>query len=495
MTPRILLTGATGYVGGRLLRALEASGRQVRCLARRPEFLRSRVSETTEVVAGDVLDRASLDSALAGIHTAYYLVHSLGSRGDFEQRDRRAAETFGAAARDARVERIVYLGGLGAKGEGLSPHLRSRQATGDALRASGVPVVEFRAAVILGSGSLSFELIRALVERLPIMICPRWVQTKTQPIAIEDVITYLTAALDLPPGYSGIIDIGGADQVAYSDIMLEYARLRGWKRLLIPVPLLTPRLSSLWLGLTTPVYARIGRQLIEGVRNATVIEGDTASRLFAIRPMGLTAALERAMANEDQEMATTRWSDALSAGGVQRSWAGVRLGARLIDSRELTVPLPPSLAFRPIRRIGGQAGWYAFNWLWHLRGGLDLLVGGVGLRRGRRDPDQLLVGDAVDCWRVESYEPDRRLRLAAEMRLPGRAWLEFEVTPTANGQSSSIRQIAVFEPAGLPGLIYWYCVYPLHAQVFAGMLRGIRREALRLAAADLSFNARRPSAV
>jgi uncharacterized protein YbjT (DUF2867 family) len=478
--PRVLVTGATGYVGGRLLRALEGAGCRVRCLARRPEFLSSRVAPTTEVVPGDLLDPPSLGPALSGIQTAYYLVHSLGSRGDFEEQDRRAAENFAGAARAAGVQRIVYLGGLGSQGCGLSPHLRSRQETGEALRASGVPVVEFRAAVILGSGSLSYELIRALVERLPIMICPRWVRVKTQPIAIEDVIQYLMAALGPPSGFSGIVEIGGADQVSYAEIMLEYARLRGLRRLLIPAPLLTPRLSSLWLGLTTPVYARVGRKLIESLRNATVVRDPAALRLFSVRPMGLRAALERAMANEDREFATTRWSDALSSGGVQPSWAGVRLGTRLIDSRVAHVGAASAEAFAPIRRIGGQAGWYYGNSLWRLRGFLDLLVGGVGLRRGRRDPEQLVVGDTIDFWRVEAYEPDQQLRLAAEMKLPGRAWLEFEVLPDPDGRGSTIRQTAVFDPAGLPGLVYWYGVYPIHAHIFRGMLRRIAARASAL---------------
>jgi len=479
-TPRVLVTGATGYVGGRLLRALEQSGRPVRCLARRPEFLSSRVAPTTEVARGDVLDPSSLGPALTGVDTAYYLVHSLGTRGNFEDTDRRAAENFAKAAGSAGLERIVYLGGLGTHGSGLSPHLRSRQETGEALRASGVRVVELRAAVILGSGSLSYELIRALVERLPVMICPRWVRVKTQPIAIEDVIAYLLAALELSPGGRDIIEIGGADQVSYADIMLEYARLRGLRRLLIPVPFLTPRLSSLWLGLTTPVYARVGRKLIESLRNATVVQDSAALRLFAVRPMGLRSALERAMANEDQEFATTRWSDALSSGGVQPSWAGVRLGTRLIDSRVARVAVPPAEAFAPIRRIGGQAGWYYANGMWRLRGFLDLLVGGVGLRRGRRDPEQLVVGDTIDFWRVEAYEPDQRLRLAAEMKVPGRAWLEFEVRPETGASGSVIRQTAVFDPAGLPGLAYWYGVYPVHARVFAGMLKRIAARASAL---------------
>lgn len=472
MEKRILLTGATGYVGGRLLAALEAAGVHVRCLARRPEFLASRVSAGTQVIQGDLLDRATLGPALAGMHTAFYLAHSLGSKRDFEQQERQAAENFGAAARDAGVTRIIYLGGLGQSDERLSPHLRSRHETGEALRASGVPVIEFRAAVILGSGSLSFELIRALVQRLPVMITPRWVRVKTQPIAVEDIVAYLVAALDLPAGPSRVFEVGGADQVSYADIMLEYARQRGLRRHLIAVPFLSPRLSSLWLGLTTPVYARVGRKLIESVRNPTVVRDPSALEAFPIRPMGFRKAIERAMVNEDREFAATRWSEATSAAGAVRSFAGVRLGTRLMDSREIRVAARPEDAFAPIRRIGGTTGWYFADRLWKLRGLIDLLAGGAGMRRGRRSQESLRVGDTLDFWRVEEYEPGRRLRLAAEMRLPGRAWLEFEVLAADRG-GSTIRQTAVFDPAGLLGLAYWYAIYPLHALVFTRMLRGI----------------------
>jgi hypothetical protein len=307
------------------------------------------------------------------------------------------------------------------------------------------------------------------------MLCPRWVRTPAQPIAIEDVLAYLLAAIELPRGQDGIFEIGGADRVSYAGIMNEYARQRGLRRLMIPVPLLTPRLSSLWLGLTTPVYARVGRKLIESVENETTVQDDRALRVFPIRPMGLRQAIQRAMLNEDQEYAATRWSDAISSAGLPPSWGGMRFGTRLVDSRAVHVPLSAAVAFAAIRRIGGSTGWYYGNYLWRVRGFIDLLFGGVGLRRGRRHPEELAVGDTVDFWRVEAYEPDRRLRLVAEMKLPGRAWLEFEVEPDANG--TTIRQTAVFDPIGLLGLLYWYAVYPLHARVFAGMLRGAARTA------------------
>ncbi|MGA8182319.1 MAG: SDR family oxidoreductase [Terriglobia bacterium] len=469
---RILLTGATGYVGGRLLKALEGRGYRVRCLARRPEFLRARVGAGTEVVQGDVLDANSLGPALAGIQAAYYLVHSMGSAGSFEEQDRIAASNFGQAAREAGTERIIYLGGLGEQGKGLSEHLRSRQEVGEILRGSGVPVIEFRSSVVIGSGSVSFEMVRALVDRLPVMICPKWVRTPTQPIAIEDVVAYLVEAAELPlKTGSEIFEIGGADVVSYGDLMRTYAGERGLRRWLVPVPALTPWLSSLWLGLVTPVYARVGRKLIEGVRNPTVVRDNRALQVFSVRPRGVRAAIARALANEEQGFALTRWSDALSSAGARKSWAGTRLGSRIVDQQTAATDLSPAAAFAPIRRIGGQNGWYFANFLWRIRGFVDLLVSGVGLRRGRRNPEHPAVGDALDFWRVEAYEADRRLRLFAEMKVPGRAWLEFDVEPAGSG--SVVRQTAVFEPAGLAGLAYWYLLYPFHAWIFRGMLREI----------------------
>jgi uncharacterized protein YbjT (DUF2867 family)/tryptophan-rich sensory protein len=471
MPNKVLLTGASGYVGGRLLRLLLDRRIPVRCLARRPEFLSPRIPGGVEVVQGDVLDRASLDAAMEGIATAYYFVHSMGAAEDFEEADRRGARNFAEAAHAAGVRRIIYLGGLGDEEERLSPHLRSRHEVGRLLRSTGVQVLEFRASIVIGSGSLSFEMIRALVEKLPVMITPRWVAVPAQPIAVDDLLYYLIAALDLPGTESRVYEVGGADQVSYGDLMREYARQRGLRRFLIRAPVLSPRLSSLWLGLVTPLYARIGRKLVDSIRHPTLVRDERALADFAIRPMGCREAIAAALRNEDREFAETRWSDAVSSSGGERSWAGVRFGNRLVDARVQPNPLPPELAFVPIRRIGGENGWYFADGLWKLRGALDLLVGGVGLRRGRRDPDQIRVGDAIDCWRVEAYEPDRRLRLFAEMRLPGRAWLEFEVEPTTSG--SKVKQTAVFDPVGLAGLAYWSLVYPLHQLVFAGMLRGV----------------------
>ncbi len=465
------MTGASGYVGGRLLKVLERRGERVRCLARRPEFLRPRVGRSTELVQGDVLDSGSLRRALEGVDVAYYLVHSMGSQGDFEEEDRRAALNFATAAREAGVRRIVYLGGLGRE-PGLSRHLRSRHEVGRVLRESGVPTIEFRASIIIGSGSLSFEMIRALVEKLPVMITPRWVSEPAQPLAIEDLVSYLVAALDVEVEGTAIYEIGGADRVSYMEIMQEYARQRGLKRLMIRVPVLSPRLSSLWLGLVTPLYARVGRELIDSVRNATVVNDEAATVAFDVQLRGIGEAIERALVNEDHEIAETQWSDALSSGATS-SWGGAKYGSRIVDSRSASVAVSPTEAFRPIRRIGGNVGWYFGDPLWRLRGFLDLLVGGVGVRRGRRDPEQLAPGDTVDFWRVESYEPNAMLRLYAEVKLPGRAWLQFEVRGTERG--STVRQTAIFDPLGLAGLIYWYALYPIHMLVFRGMLRGIVR--------------------
>ncbi len=424
------------------------------------------------MVQGDVRDGASLAPALAGVEVAYYLVHSMGSTGDFQEHDRRAARAFAAAARAAGVGRIVYLGGLGDSTE-LSPHLASRQEVGRILRTEGPPTIELQASVVLGSGSLSFEMIRALVERLPVMITPRWADRLAQPIAVEDVLAYLLAAATVPLEGPEVVQIGGPERVSYRGLMAEYARQRGLRRLVLPVPVLTPRLSSLWLGLVTPLYARVGRKLVDSLRHDTVVDSPRARERFPeVEPLGVAAAVARSLSQEDRAFAETRWSDARSAAGDPAPFGGERLGSRLVDSREVTVPRSPAAAFAPVRRIGGSTGWYFGNALWRLRGFLDLLVGGPGLRRGRRDPETPRPGDAVDFWRVEAYEAGHLLRLRAEMRLPGRAWLQFEVVGRG-ADVSTIRQTALFDPAGVLGLLYWYALWPLHSLVFGRMLAGI----------------------
>ncbi len=474
---RILLTGATGYVGGVLLAELQRQGHAVRCLARRPEKLAGRTGPATEMMVGDAADADDLARACAGIDVAYWLVHSMEGGVDFERADRLAAERFAAAARGAGVRRVIPLGGLGADDDRLSAHLRSRHEVGAILRAGGGDVVEFRASIIIGAGSFSFDLVRTLVERLPVMICPAWLATPTQPIAIGDVVAYLAAAIGLPPGPPRIFEIGGPDRVSYGAIMQEYARQRGLARLMIPVPVLTPRLSSLWLKLVTPRYSKVGRKLIDGLKNPTVVTSDAALREFPIRPRDLRTAVHDAITNEDSEFAGKRWADLADVEDLPRRYGGKAEGTRLVDHRHTVVAVAPERAFAAIERIGGANGWYACDWLWRLRGRLDQMIGGPGMVRGRRDPARLRDGDVLDCWRVEVCDPPRRLRLAAEMKMPGRGWLEFEVVPRDG--DVTIHQTAVFDPKGLGGLAYWYAIWPLHELVFRRMLAGIARHAVR----------------
>ena len=461
-----LLTGATGYIGGRLLRRYERNGSAVRCLCRSPEAPCWRVTPGTELVRGDLLQPASLGAAFSGVDTAFYLVHSMNSGREFQAEERTAASNFAMAARTAGVRRIVYLGGLG-HGEELSPHMRSRAETGDILRSSGIAVVELQASIVIGSGSASFEMMRALVERLPVMITPRWVNTPAQPIAIEHVIEYLMAAARLPVNGNRTFEIGGADVTSYVGLMREYARQRNLRRWILRVPFLSLSLSSRWLTLITPVYAVIGRRLIASVRNRSFVRNREALDAFQICPMGITRAIERAMTNEDRDIAETRWSDARADSGVRTAPAH----GLLINEQRVRVSVTPLRAFAPIQRIGGRTGWYFGNALWRIRGLMDLMIGGVGMRRGRPDPQIPFPGSTLDFWRVEAYEPGRRLRLFAEMKVPGRAWLEFFAEP--DGASTVIRQVAQFEPRGLTGLLYWYLLMPIHELMFRGMLRRI----------------------
>lgn len=475
---KLLLTGATGYIGGRLLKILEAQGRDLRCLVRVPRNLESVVNAKTEVVVGDVLDEHSLKKALKGIHTAFYLVHSMGSSEDFTALDRQGAENFARVASQEGVKRIIYLGGLGDDSQDLSTHLKSRHEVGKILRegAKGVIVIEFRASIVIGSGSLSFEMIRALCEKLPVMVTPKWVWTPSQPIAVNDLLEYMIAAIDIPLDQSEIFEIGGADVVTYGALMEEYSRQRGLRRLMISVPVLSPRLSSLWLGLVTPLYARVGRKLVDSACNPTVVQDNRALKVFKIRPLGYSEAIAAALRNEDREFAETRWTDAISSATTLRTWSGDVFGNRLVDSKVIELHVPPEQAFAPIRKIGGDTGWYSYNFLWNIRGYLDTLIGGVGIRRTRRDQEDLRVGDVLDFWRVEAYERGRLLRLQAEMKMPGRAWIQFEVEDR-DGRTA-IRQTAIFDPIGISGLLYWYGLYPIHHLIFNGMLKGIGQAAM-----------------
>lgn len=477
----VLITGATGYIGGRLVpRLLEADCR-VRCLARDPARLQGRPwLGQVEVMAGDCLRAETLPAAMQGVEVAFYLVHSMAAGHDFEQRDVLAARNFAAAAKQAGVRRVIYLGGLGDPDTALSEHLRSRQETGAVLREAGVPVTEFRAPVIVGSGSLSFEIIRYLTERLPVMICPRWLYTRVQPIAIGNVLDYLVAALDTPESTGRILEIGGADVLTYGDLLRGYAKARGLRRWLVPVPVLTPRLSSYWVHLVTPVPAAIARPLIQGLRNDVVVRDGLARQLFPqIKLLDYAAAVRLALANLETGQVETAWSDALASS--QGDAAPVLLATHegiILERRQRLVQAPGAVVYGVFTRLGGQTGWLYLNWAWWMRGFLDRLLGGVGLRRGRRDPREVRVGDAVDFWRVEAVEPDRLLRLRAEMKVPGRAWLEFRVEPVDSGRSR-LSQTAFFAPRGLAGLFYWYLLYPVHAVIFSGLARQLARQAER----------------
>ena len=481
----VLVTGATGYIGGRLVPRLLQAGYRVRCFVRDAERLQGRPwLEQVEVVAGDILQPETLAAAMTGIEAAYYLVHSMAGGQGFHERDLIAARNFGTAAAAAGVGRIIYLGGLGDPESELSQHLRSRQETGNTLRASGVPVTEFRAGVIVGSGSLSFELIRYLVERVPVMICPRWLYTCIQPIGVRNVLEYLIAALETPASAGEIIEIGGADVLTYGDMMLGYAKARGLKRRIVPVPILSPRLSSYWVHLVTPVPAAIARPLIDGLRNEVVVRDDKASRLFpTVKPFDYQTAVKLALARLDAGEVETMWSDALmtTQGDVPPVVLTTFEGMNL-EHRQLQVAASASTVFAVFSGLGGSRGWLYMNWVWHLRGLLDRLVGGVGMRRGRRDPDCLRVGEALDFWRVEAVEPDHLIRLRAEMKVPGRAWLQLHVHPQSPGKSL-LSQTAYFAPKGVWGFIYWYSLYPIHKVIFAGMLGKIAEHAAKMEAA------------
>ncbi|MDE2801943.1 MAG: SDR family oxidoreductase [Chloroflexota bacterium] len=480
----ILVTGATGYIGGRLAPRLVREGYGVRVLARSRGRVEARPwARDVEIAIGDVLDPATLAPALEGVDCVYYLVHSMAKGHGFRDTDIRAARAFAESAQRAGVRRIVYLGGLGDPGARLSEHLRSRQETGDALREAGVPVTEFRAAVIVGAGSISFEMVRYLVERLPVMVCPRWIYSRVQPIAVGDLLDYLAAALGCPASAGRIVEIGGRDVVTYGGMMLGYARARGLRRLLLPVPVLTPRLSSYWVHLVTPIPSSIGGPLIDGLRNDVVVRDTTARDLFPdIHPLGYEGALAAVIDDLERGRIETAWSDA--HGRTHASGPEVRMETQagmILERRALRVAAPPEAVYRVFTGIGGRRGWYFANWLWRIRGMIDRVIGGAGLRRGRRHPDDLRVGDALDFWRVEALEPGRSMRLRAEMKTPGRAWLQYEALDAPDGAAELV-QTAAFTPRGLMGLVYWYALYPVHAWIFRGMVRAIARRAVRGAA-------------
>ncbi|MFF3365378.1 SDR family oxidoreductase [Streptomyces misionensis] len=489
-----LVTGASGYLGGRLVPELLDAGYRVRCLVRTPRKLRDHPwADRVEIVRGDVTDAASVARAMAGMDVAYYLVHALGTGRDFERTDREAARTFGEQARLAGVKRLVYLGGLtpaGVPERELSPHLRSRAEVGRILLDSGVPTAVLRAAVVIGSGSASFEMLRYLTERLPVMVTPRWVHTRIQPIAVRDVLRLLAGCARLPADVARTFDIGGPEVLTYLEMMQRYAAVAGLpRRVILRVPVLTPGLSSYWVGLVTPVPAAIARPLTESLRYEVVCHENDIERYVPSppgHPLGFDRAVALALQRIREARVDTRWSSAAVPGApsdplpTDPDWAG---GSLYTDVRERAADVPPEALWRVVEGIGGENGWYSFPLAWAVRGRLDRLVGGVGLRRGRRDARRLRVGDSLDFWRVEEIERGRLLRLRAEMRLPGLAWLEMRVEDDGGG-GCRYRQRALFHPRGLLGHLYWWSVSPFHAVVFGGMARNIVRAAAAASSRD-----------
>jgi uncharacterized protein YbjT (DUF2867 family) len=477
----VFVTGATGYVGGRLVPRLVDAGHTVRCLVRSPRKLDQRLwsaDPRVAIVRGDLDDQTGLIDAMRGCRDAYYLVHSMESAGsDYATRDRDMAAGFARAAREAGIDRIIYLGGLGETKDGLSEHLASRREVETALRSTGIDVTVLRAAMIIGSGSASFEILRYLIERLPIMTTPRWVSTESQPVAIRDVLMDLVDCLKTPATRGQTIEIGGPDILKYSELMhLTADQIGLTRRIIIPLPVLTPKLSSLWIGLVTPVNPRIARPLAEGLRNRVVVTTDAMDRLLPRQRLGAKEAIRLALCKVNAHDIETVWSAAGAVPG-DPDWAG---GTSYVDERTIRIDAPPNAAYKAVCRIGGGHGWYAAQWLWKMRGMMDFVLGGPGLRRGRRHPETVAYGEALDFWRVVGIEPDRLLALRAEMKLPGEAMLTFRIHPDEQNQDRcDLTMTARFRPKGLLGILYWYSVLPFHNVVFTGMLGGIRKSAER----------------
>ncbi len=483
MPEQILVTGVTGYVGGRLVPRLLEAGYAVRCLVRDPERLQGHSwFNRVEIAQGDALDPASLVSSMRGISTSYYLIHGKQAGRDNAIQDLEAARNFITAAEEVGIQRIIYLGELVDPTADLSPYLRSRHETGYILRQSRLPVTEFRAGMIVGSGSILFEMIRYLAEREPVFICPRWFYSMAQPIAIRDVLAYLISALEQPASQGRLIEIGGATRLRYADMLCGYACERGLKRLLIRTPVYAPRLSAYWVHMITPIQWNVILPLIEGLNAEIIVRDDLARQLFPqIKPLDFQTALHLALGRVQSDTVETSWSDALvTVQGDVRPVKLTTIEGMVFEQRNLKVALPADLVFRAYTGLGGDRGWLYLNWAWEVRGWIDKLFGGVGLRRGRRHPDEIWVGESLDFWRVEAIEPGRLIRLRAEMKVPGRAWLEFRSIPTPEG-NTLLTQTAYFAPRGILGGLYWYVLYPIHSFIFSGMIRKVAERAQKLA--------------
>ncbi len=479
MATRVLVTGATGYVGGRLVPRLLQQGYSVRVLVRDPARLVYRDwYEQVEIVQGDLSQPETLAPALEGIEVAYYLVHSLGTGKDFSQQDRQNALNFAQQAQRTRLKHCIYLGGLVPRSGTPSKHLASRAEVGQILR-NHLPCTEFRAGPIIGSGSASFEMVRYLTERLPIMITPRWIDRMVSPIGIRDVLSYLIKSVEREP--MGVVEIG-AEPLTFRDMMTQYAEERGLKRLIIRTPVLAPRLAALWVGLVTPIPNRLAVPLVEGIVHSLVADTSRAQTLFPdIEPMSYREAVRLALLRIQEQAVETHWSGALGSAETYHveDWEGI-----ICEERTIWTPYTPEAVFRAFCSLGGDTGWLVWNWAWRLRGAIDKLIGGPGLRRGRRHPVEVLPGEAVDFWRVEQVVPNRLLRLRAEMKVPGKAWLEFEAIPENGG--TRLFQRAWFEPRGLAGTLYWYLLYPVHRVIFSQMAHALAQCAALFAEPDPS---------
>jgi uncharacterized protein YbjT (DUF2867 family) len=484
----ILVTGATGYVGGRLVPRLLDAGYRVRCLVRDPNRLQGRPwLDRVEVVTGDALIPGSLAEAMQDVWAAYYLIHGKQGGRTNANRDLDVARNFADAAGEAHIERIIYLGELVDPTTNLSPYLRSRHETGYILRHSSVPVTEFRAGMIVGSGSALFEMVRYLTEREPLLVCPAWFFSLAQPIAIRDVLSYLIDALKTPESVGRMFEIGGPTRLTYADMLLEYAKERGLKRVLIRTPFYVPRLSAYWVHMLTPIHWRVALPLIEGLHARLIVRHDVAKKIFPqIKPIDFHTAVHLALGRIQRDHVETSWSDALVtvAGDVKPYHFTVAEGM-YVETRQMLLDLSPGDVFRSYAGIGGEHGWLYMDWAWGMRGWMDKAVGGVGLRRGRRHPDEIRAGESLDFWRVEEVEKDRLLRLRAEMKLPGKAWLQFESKPPPEGDRQDDKTLltvtAYFAPHGLFGFLYWYAMWPFHKFIFDGLTRQIASRARLLA--------------